>query len=367
MRRAIVGTLGATLVLTVTVGARPAGAQLSKAGVVVGLEGDARIQRLGAPAPSPLQFRDDVFVRDRATTGDRSMARFLLGGKAVLTMRERSVVTITETPSSSTVDIASGHFALAVARERLKPGEVIEIRTPNAVAGIRGTVVIAEVFQASAQAGGPPPSGFSSRFTVVRGVVDVTPVDPATGRPTGNAVTLNPNDTVTVTGSGIGAPQPLPSGQVLQTASLYAAPLNVGAATTSLNDSQVEQHSRRWRDKPTKRERVSDVDPGERGRGRGKDATDSLRPTFGNPDKQRNPLNAIGGVPGNAAPGGPGKSGNNGGGGSGTGGGGGNSGGGNSGGGGGAIGVVSGGTISGVVNSPGNSGGQGRGRGRGKP
>src|SRR2546426_3733658 len=91
----IVGTIGAMLVLA-TLGARPADAQLTKAGVVVGLEGDARIQRLGAPSPAPLQFRDDVFVRDRATTGDNSLARFLLGGKAVLTMRERSVVTIIE-------------------------------------------------------------------------------------------------------------------------------------------------------------------------------------------------------------------------------------------------------------------------------
>jgi uncharacterized membrane protein YgcG len=359
----MVGTIGATLMIALTLDARPADAQLTKAGVVVGLEGDAKVQRLGAPAPAPLQFRDDVFVRDRATTGENSRARFLLGGKAVLTMRERSVVTITETPSSSTVDIASGRFALAVAKERLKPGEVIEIRTPNAVAGIRGTVVIAEVFQASAQAGGPPAAGFSTRFLVVRGVVEVTAIDPATGRPTGNPVTLDQNDAVTVTGSGIGAPQAEAPGQVQQLASIYSAPLNVGIGTAAVNDAQTEDHKKLWRhDRSNKRERIRDLDPGERGRGpdKDRDVPDNFRPSFGNPDKRNNPLNPIGGVPGNAAPGGPGKSGGNGGGGNSNGGGGGSSG---SSGGGGATGVISGGVISGASSGPGNSGGHGRGRG----
>ena len=36
----------------------------------------------------------------------------------------------------------------------MRPGESIEIRAANAVAGVRGTVVVAEVSSAAAQAGG---------------------------------------------------------------------------------------------------------------------------------------------------------------------------------------------------------------------
>ena len=92
-------------------------------------------------------------VEDTVTTGDKSLARMLLGGKAVVTVRERSTVTITEVPGRSTIDLDSGKFALAVAREKMRPGEEIQIRTPNAIAGVRGTVVVTEVNRQSLSPG----------------------------------------------------------------------------------------------------------------------------------------------------------------------------------------------------------------------
>src|SRR5262245_31815516 len=47
-----------------------------------------------------LKFRDDVMLQDRIATGDQSLARILIGGKAVVTVRERSVVT--PAPAAST-------------------------------------------------------------------------------------------------------------------------------------------------------------------------------------------------------------------------------------------------------------------------
>ena len=44
-----------------------------------------------------------MFLRDRITTGGRSFVRVLLGGKATVTARERSVLTITEVPGVATV------------------------------------------------------------------------------------------------------------------------------------------------------------------------------------------------------------------------------------------------------------------------
>src|SRR5262245_44647689 len=134
-----------------------AAAQLERAGFVTTLEGNV-VARHGAVPERPLKFKDEVFLQDTVSTGEKSLARMLLGGKAVVTVRERSVLTISEVPGRSTIDLASGKFALAVAREKMRPGEEIQIRTPNAVAGVRGTVVITEVERQGAQATGGVPA-----------------------------------------------------------------------------------------------------------------------------------------------------------------------------------------------------------------
>ncbi len=127
-------------------------AQATKAGVVTTLEGNVTAARPTAAQPVALKFKDDVFVNDRVVTGDRSLARLLLGGKAVVTVRERSALTITEVPGRSTIDLDSGKVAVAVAKEKMRPGETIEVKSPNAVAAVRGTVFIVEVIRASASA-----------------------------------------------------------------------------------------------------------------------------------------------------------------------------------------------------------------------
>ena len=131
----------------------PAFAQATKAGVVTTLEGHVTVTRVTL-APQPLKFKDDVFVDDKVTTGDQSIARILLGGTAVVTVQERSTLTITEVPGKATIDLQAGKIALVVAKDKMRPGESIQLRAANAVAGIRGTVVVAEVSSAAAQAGG---------------------------------------------------------------------------------------------------------------------------------------------------------------------------------------------------------------------
>jgi len=106
--------------------------------VVTTLQGTATVTRASLSQPQPLKFRDDVFVQDRVVTvttpshasarrqGDRHGSRALVAhdlGIAGCLDRERR----------------RGPAAIAVVKERMKPGETVEIRTPNAVAGIRGT------------------------------------------------------------------------------------------------------------------------------------------------------------------------------------------------------------------------------------
>src|SRR6516164_5581054 len=168
-----------------------AAAQGTKAGVVTTLEGNVTAARTSAAQPVALKFKDDVFVNDRVVTGDRSLARLLLGGKAVVTVRERSALTITEVPGRSTVDLDSGKVAVAVAKDKMRPGEQIEVKTPNAVAAVRGTVFIAEVIRSTASADNAQ-AGTTANFYVLPGQVAVT-----TGT---QVITGGPNNFATVTG-----------------------------------------------------------------------------------------------------------------------------------------------------------------------
>lgn len=181
--------------------APPAKAEdLKPVGVVTTLTGTATIKRATYPEPQLLKRLDDVYLADRLTTGHDSLARILLGGKALVTVRERSVLTITEVPGMATVEVGPGGVALAVVKERMKRGESIEIRTPNAVAAVRGTVVIAEVSQMTSQAGAAAGS-FTTTFTVVRGLVEVRSLDPFTGHPVGPAVSLGAQRSLRITGA----------------------------------------------------------------------------------------------------------------------------------------------------------------------
>src|SRR5207245_11419480 len=136
-----------------------------RVGVVTTIEGLATVARVSLLEPRPLQFKDDLFLRDRITTGERSLVRVLLGGKATVTARERSVLTITEVPGVATINLGAGRIAVAGAKGLMTPGEVIEIKTPNAVTAIRGTVVVADV--------SPVPERNRSAVTILPGLVDL--------------------------------------------------------------------------------------------------------------------------------------------------------------------------------------------------
>jgi hypothetical protein len=141
-------------------------------GVVTMLLGQATLTRRAPATPQPLRFKDDLFAHDRINTGERSLARVLLGGKALVTVRELSIFTITEEAREQTVRLTWGKLALSVARSRMRPGEAIEIRTPNAIAAVRGTVVLVEVLPPTAPGATP-----NTLVTVTRGTVGVTRAD----------------------------------------------------------------------------------------------------------------------------------------------------------------------------------------------
>ncbi|MBM4439544.1 MAG: FecR domain-containing protein [Candidatus Rokubacteria bacterium] len=187
----------------------------AKAGVVTTLEGNVTARRVALPSPIPLKFKDDVLLQDTVTTGDKSLARMLLGGKAVVTVRERSTLTITEVPGRSTIELESGKFALAVAREKMRPGEEILIRTPNAVAGVRGTVVVTEVVRQGAQAGGGAPAVLTN-FYVLRGNIFAQQLDPTSRQPVGAPLQVGTLQGYSQAGNAAPRVAPVPPEQVSQ-------------------------------------------------------------------------------------------------------------------------------------------------------
>src|SRR5262245_24614611 len=194
--------------------------QPAKVGIVTTLEGSVTARRPALPRPVALKFKDDVFFHDTITTGEHSLARVLLGGKSIVTVRERSAVTISEAPGRSFIDLQSGKVGVAVAHERMVGGESLDIRTPTAVVGIRGTVVVAEVTCASAGACQAPDT---TNFYMLRGRGEVQQLDPASGSPIGPPQMLAAGFQFTVTG-GVARLVPIPPGHENRvTAGLHSA------------------------------------------------------------------------------------------------------------------------------------------------
>jgi FecR protein len=187
--------LALVLILTATVqAASPEGA-----GVVSAVTGEVTVSRAISSAPQPLRFKDEVFYRDLISTAARSLARLLLGKKALVTVRELSELRLIDQAGISTVQLALGKISIGVARQRMRPGEIVEIRTQNAVAAIRGTVVVAEALT-------PPGASLPvTRLHVLSGYIDVT----TPGNPGAPPLRMVAPSSVTVTGNTMDRPAPL--------------------------------------------------------------------------------------------------------------------------------------------------------------
>lgn len=179
------------------------------AGVVTTLSGQATVARAALPAPAALKFKDDVFARDRISTAENSLLRVLLRGQALVTVRELSVFTVTEEAGRGAVDLDSGKIAFGLVPQRLRPGQSYELRTPNAVAAVRGTVVVAEVVRRSSQAG-QAAVPVQTDLSVLSGFIDVL-LRFVPGAP---AIRLNAMETLSIVGNVLGQTRPLTPGDV---------------------------------------------------------------------------------------------------------------------------------------------------------
>jgi hypothetical protein len=169
----------------------PAAAQSSGVGVVAKLSGDAVVTHATIAEPALLKLDDAVFLKDRIETRERAVVRVLFGGRFVVTVREYSVLTVSDDPAHPRVELQSGKLALKVLKGGIQAGESVEIWTPNAIVGIRGSLVVAEVTGT--------PSQPDSDITVLEASHTIT-VAPRSN-PT-KIAPLRPNESVRVSGHG---------------------------------------------------------------------------------------------------------------------------------------------------------------------
>lgn len=172
----------------------------SKAGIVARLSGEATVARPTLAQPMALGLRDDVFLRDEIRTHERSLVHVLMGGKALLTVRELSVLKVTEDTGRVTVDLLSGKIGLAVVRQRMKPGERIEIRSPNTIAAVRGTVLVMEIVR-SPVGSGSGGNVLTTNVHLLHGALDVS----LRSNPGAPPVSLQSLQTVAVSGNTLGS------------------------------------------------------------------------------------------------------------------------------------------------------------------
>src|SRR5882724_4820622 len=186
-------------------------------GVVSTLIGEATVARGTTTQPLALKMRDDVFMQDRISTKERSLVHVLMGGKALLTVRELSVLTITEEGGRATVDLQSGKVGLAVVRQRMKRGEIIEIRTPHAVAAVRGTVLVVEIIPGPGGDSQSDAGGGSTNVHLIHGKLDVS----LASNPNALPIQLERLQSVTASRHALGTVRPLtPEAAVAVTANL---------------------------------------------------------------------------------------------------------------------------------------------------
>src|SRR5499427_4636804 len=207
-------------------------------GVVTTLQGEATVARASTTSPLPLKFRDSIFEKDRINTGEKSIVKVLMGGRAIVTVRELSVLTVTEEVGRTVVNLESGKIAVGVAKQRMKPGETFEVHTPNAVAAVRGTVFIVEVNRQGAQAGGGNLAA-STQVTTVNGTVQV-----GASAVTSALVNVNALQRVGVVGTNLGPLQNVTPQQLNQLVGTFTANRQVSphqAVWSSVSGKQAGQ------------------------------------------------------------------------------------------------------------------------------
>lgn len=139
---ALVGVL-----VGLTGGAHPAWGQTAeRIGTVLAVDGTAEVRLAKTETWQTLRFRDALFPQDTVRTAANGLVKVLLRDDTILTLAERSEMQFTEfllTPQQRRTIVGLTLGKLRVVTTKIfGAGSATEVRTPNTVAGVRGTTFI---------------------------------------------------------------------------------------------------------------------------------------------------------------------------------------------------------------------------------
>lgn len=194
MKRAS-GSTALALMMLLLVGSFASAGTGQGLAVVSTLSGDVSVTRAGGS--SPLKFKAEALPGDIIRTADQSSVRLLLRDKALMTVEQRSVLTLGEEEGNLTVKLETGQIGVSVADRRLRPGEALQIETPNVQAAFgRGNIIVNA---------GKISSGVKTTVYVVDGSVEISVGSTAPRR----SVKIEAPRKLTVVGKALGSTQPL--------------------------------------------------------------------------------------------------------------------------------------------------------------
>jgi len=175
-------------------------------GWVSALEGTAEVQRAGSEAWTPLAAADGLAQGDQVRTSAAARMKILLRDDSVITLGESSQLRLDEQVAGpapqSTLELLFGKIR-AIATDRYgATGARFEVKTPTAIAGVRGTEFVAQHDSAEDE-------------TLVVGIVHTTTVRAAVDSAGARAIQLGPGQSTRVRrGSYPGPIKTMPAGQL---------------------------------------------------------------------------------------------------------------------------------------------------------
>jgi hypothetical protein len=115
-------------------------------GTVLAVDGTAEVRAQNKTTWEALRFRDAIFLQDTVRTGANSKLKVMLHNDSIMTISEQSEMVFSEfllTPGRkrSVVNLLFGTLK-TLTTSILGARASVEVHTPNAVAGVRGTIFV---------------------------------------------------------------------------------------------------------------------------------------------------------------------------------------------------------------------------------
>jgi len=220
----------AAFLMLVIFGNVAAAAPRQPVAVVSTLSGDVTVGRAGGSIP--LKFRDEVFPDDTIKTADQSAARLLLREKALITIQQRSVLTLRDEQGTPTVALEAGQIGVSVADRQQRVGGTLQVQTLNVKAALGPGNVIVNTSKISGR--------LQTTVYVVDGSVEVS----VPGTVTRRSVKMEAPRKLTVTDKSLGNSRTLSAAESTQLLAQLRATSPQHAAAPPEIERAIVRHGR---------------------------------------------------------------------------------------------------------------------------